>query len=85
MGASLQNPVPRGRAVSLFDSSNFLYIDSQSTAGVMMDRLSSLGSRSELSSDSIAPSILAINGVFTFVALVVVVLQIYVRAAMLNS
>ena len=50
----------------------------------MMEHLSSLGSRSELPSDSLASSILAINGVFTFVALVVVVLRIYVRAAMLQ-
>jgi hypothetical protein len=49
-----------------------------------MNQFSGLGSRSELQSNSNAPSILAVNGVFTFIAMVVVALRVYVRAAMLR-
>jgi hypothetical protein len=50
----------------------------------MASQFSELGSRSELQSNSNAPSILAVSGVFTFIAMVVVVLRVYVRAAMLK-
>lgn len=50
----------------------------------MANQFSGLESRSGLSSNSNAPWILAVNGSFTFTALVVVVLRVYVRTAMLK-
>ena len=50
----------------------------------MTNQFPAIRTRSELPSNSNAPSILAVNGVFTFVALVAVVPRVYVRAAMLK-
>jgi hypothetical protein len=59
-------------------------IEPHHTAYVMLKPLFELESKSEPSSYSHAPSILAINGAFTGIALVVVVLRVYVRTTILK-
>jgi hypothetical protein len=50
----------------------------------MLQPLFELTGRSEPSSSSLAPSILAVNGAFTGLALVVVALRVYVRIKILK-
>jgi hypothetical protein len=59
-------------------------IEPPRTVGVMLKPLFELMRRSEPSSSSLAPSILAINGAFTGLALVVVALRVYVRIKILK-
>ena len=59
-------------------------IEPPRTVDVMLKPLFELKRRSEPSSSSHAPSILAINGAFTGLALVVVALRVYVRTKILK-
>jgi hypothetical protein len=65
-------------------SNDTVEIEPHRTAGVMLKPLFELTTRSEPSSDSHAPSILAINGAFTGFALAVVGLRVYVRTTLLK-
>ena len=75
----------RGRTVSHVNKPNHtVEIEAHRTVGVMLKPLFELKRRSEPSSSTHAPSILAINGAFTGLALVVVALRVYVRIKILK-